>query len=375
MTGYSGFPCLPRPAAAACIAALVTAAGALALAGPPARAQAAPQLVIEDNDFAGPGGTDMQSIVPLIANPGVKVLGLTVVTGDGWENEEAARLLRVLEIAGRTDIPVVHGAVYPLLNSVPRMRLWEQRYGTIPWKGAWGALGSIADVPAEQPVVPKFDEGPPTTKTSDELAAAFLIREVHAHPHEVTIVAAGPLTNLALAIRLDPTFAPDAKQLVFMGGLIDTNMMAVTGNADFASDFNFLFDPEAAHITLTAPWPKITGIGNVSNGVMMTRPLMDKVAAGGTPLGAYFSKYFIPLPLWDEMATAVAVDPSLITRTIDAYMDVDTADGPDYGRAHVWPESTAPKQVGLRRVSIVEAIDTQRFLDGFLAQARSAPKP
>ena len=108
---------------------------------------------------------------------------------------------------------------------------------------------------------------------------------------------------------------------------------------------------------------------------MMTRALMDKVAATGTPLTAYFSKYFIPLPLWDEMATAVAVDPSLITRTIDAYMDVDIADGPDYGRAHVWPESIAPKDLGLRRVSIVEAIDTQRFLDGFLAQAQSMPKP
>ena len=340
-----------------------------------AGAEAAPQLVIEDNDFAGPGGTDMQSLLPLLANPAVQVLGLTVVTGDGWENDEAARLLRVLEIAGRTDIPVVHGAVYPLINTVPRMRLWEQHYGTIPWKGAWGALGSIANVPAEQPPVPQLDEGSPTTKASAELAAAFLIREVHAHPHEVTIVAAGPLTNLALAIRLDPTFAADTKQLVFMGALIDTNMMSVTGNADFASDFNFLFDPEAAHITLTAPWPKIVAVGNVSNSVMMTRALMDKVAAKTTPLTAYLSKYFNELPLWDEMATAVAVDPSLITKSVDAYMDVDIEDGPDYGRAHVWPESTAPKGVGLRTVTIIQAIDTQRFLDGFLAAAQVAPKP
>ena len=357
-------------------AAALLLTGLLAVGWPAkAGAQAPQQLVIEDNDFAGPGGTDMQSLLPLLANPEVKVLGLTVVTGDGWENEEAARLLRVLEIAGRTDIPVVHGAVYPLINTVPRLRLWEQRYGTVPWKGAWGALGPIANVPAEQPPVPQLDEGLPTTKASDELAAAFLIREVHAHPHEVTIVAAGPLTNLALAIRLDPTFAADAKQLVFMGALIDTNMMSVTGNADFASDFNFLFDPEAAHITLTAPWPKIVAVGNVSNGVMMTRALMDKVAAKATPLTAYLSKYFIELPLWDEMASAVAVDPSLITKSVDAYMDVDIADGPDYGRAHVWPESTVPKGVGLRTVTIIQAIDTQRFLDGFLAAAQIAPKP
>ena len=356
-------------------------AGLILSAPPPGRAettpvpQTAPQLVIEDNDFAGPGGTDMQSTLPLLASPNVKVLGFTVVTGDGWENDESARLLRFLEIAGRTDVPVVEGAAYPLINSVSRMRLWEQHYGTIPWKGAWGALGSIADVPSAQPPVPKLDEGEPTTKPLAETAAGFLIRQVHAHPHEVTIVAAGPLTNLALAIRLDPSFAADAKQLIFMGALIDTNMMSVTGNADFASDFNLLFDPEAAHVTLTAPWPKITAVGNVSNGVMMTRALMDQVAAKKSPLTDYLSKNFIELPLWDEMATALAVDPSLITKSVDAYMDVDISDGPDYGRAHVWPAALVPKGMGLRPVAIVQEIDKQRFLDTFLEQARSVAKP
>ncbi len=328
-------------------------------------------LVIEDNDFAGPGGTDMQSTLPLLGNPDVAVLGFTVVTGDGWENEEAARLLRFLEIAGRADVPVVNGAVYPLMNSVPRMRLWEQRYGTIPWKGAWGGLGPIDKVPVDEPPLPRLDEGMPDTPPSPELAAAFLIRQVHAHPHQVTIVAAGPLTNLALAIRLDPTFAKDAKQLVFMGALIDTNMMSIVGNADYASDFNLIFDPEAAHIALTAPWPKIIAVGNVSNGVMMTRALMDKIAAKQTPLTAYLSKYFIALPLWDEMAAAIAADPAIVTKSVDAYMDVDTADGPDYGRAHVWPEALAPKPMGLRPVTIVQEIDTARFVDGFVKAAQS----
>ena len=114
--------------------------------------------------------------------------------------------------------------------------------------------------PRRSPRYPPLDEGAPTLKASTERAADFLIRIVHAHPHQVTIVAAGPLTNLALAVRLDATFATDAKQLVFMGALIDTNMEAITGNADFASDFNMIFDPEAAHIVLTAPWPRITAV-------------------------------------------------------------------------------------------------------------------
>ena len=335
----------------------------------------ASRYVIMDNDFAGPGATDMQAVLPLLAAPGVNVLGLTVVTGDGWMNEESAHLRRLLEIAGRTDVPVAEGAVYPLVNTVGRMKLWEQAHGVIPWKGAWGGSGSIDKASATQPPVPPLPEGEPQLKASGEMAAAFLIRQVHAHPHEVTVIAAGPLTNLALAIRMDPTFASDAKELVFMGALIDTNMMAVTGNADYASDFNFIFDPEAAHITLTAPWPRMVAVGDVSNGVGMTRALMDKVAGVPTPLTAYLSKYFTELPLWDEMAGAVALDPSLITKSVEAMMDVDLAPDVNYGHAHVWKAELAPKGMDLRPVTVIQEIDTARFLDGFVKAAQFvAPK-
>ena len=346
-----------------------------ALASAAMAAEATPRYVIMDNDFAGPGATDMQAVLPLLAAPDTKVLGLTVVTGDGWENEESAHLRRLLEIAGRTDIPVVDGAVYPLINTVGRMKLWEQAHGTIPWKGAWGGLGSTDKASATEPPVPPLPEGEPQLKAANETAAAFLIRQVHAHPHEVTIIAAGPLTNLALAMRMDPSFASDARGLVFMGALIDTNMMAVTGNADYASDFNFIFDPEAAHITLTAPWPRMVAVGNVSNGVIMTRALMDKVAAVKTPLTDYLSKYFIELPLWDEMAGAVALDPTLVTKSIEAAMDVDLAPDVNYGHAHVWKPELAPKGMDLRTVTVVQEIDTGRFLDGFVKAAQSTAKP
>ncbi len=336
------------------------------------QAAAAPQFIILDNDFAGPGGTDMQATLPLLAAKDATVLGFTVVTGDGWENAESAHLRRLLEIAGRIDVPVVDGGVYPLVNTVARMRSWEQRFGTIPWKGAWGAAGSIEGVPAEQPSVPALAEGEPKLQAAGESAATFMIRQVHAHPHQVTIVAAGPLTNLALAIRLDRAFAADARELIFMGGLIDTSMLAVTGNADYASDFNMLFDPEAAHITLTAAWPRIVAIGNVSNGVMMTRALMDRIASAKTPLTAYLEKYMIELPLWDEMAGAVAIDSTLVTKSVTAMMDVDMADGPDYGRVHVWTPALAPKGAGLRPVEMVQEIDQNRFLDAFVRAAQSA---
>lgn len=351
------------------IAACWLFAGLAVLAGSQARA-ADPQLVIEDNDFLGPGGSDLQSTLPLLADPDVRLLGLTVTVGDAWENEESAHLRRFLEIAGRTDIPVVDGATLPLVNSVARMRLWERAYGTIPWKGAWGGLGSIDKVPDRQPALPKLDEGMPTLAPSHERAADFLIRMVHAHPHQVTIIAAGPLTNLALAIRLDPDFAADAKQLVFMGALLDTSMQSVTGNADFASDFNMIFDPEAAHIVLTAAWPKITSVGNVSNDMMMTKALMARITARQSAFTGYLARYFAPLPMWDEMTAAVAADPALVTRAVTAYLDVDISPGADYGHAHVWPASLAPTGLGLRQVVIVQAIDTRRFLDRFVRQAQ-----
>jgi inosine-uridine nucleoside N-ribohydrolase len=341
--------------------------------GTPTAASAAPQYVIEDNDFRGAAGSDLQSVLPLLADPNVHVLGFTVVTGDDWENAEAAALLRFLEVAGRSDVPVMNGAVYPLVNTVANWREREREFGTIAWKGAWGGNGSIEHVPSVEPPIPPMPQGLPTTHASTESAAAFLIRQVHAHPHAVTIVAAGPLTNLALAIRIDPTFAATARQLVFMGGLIDRNMADITGNAALSEDFNLMFDPEAAHITLTANWPRIVCVGNVSSDVAFTPSLLNRVAAKHTPLTAFLKTYYQPLPMWDEITSAIAIDPTLVSASVDAYMDVDLAPGIDYGRVHVWPNATAPKAMGVRRVTIISNFDRTRFVDEFVHAAQALP--
>jgi inosine-uridine nucleoside N-ribohydrolase len=344
---------------AACVALLLTFA--------PASAQ---KLIIEDNDFYGPGGSNIQSILPLLAAPGVEVLGFTVVTGDGWLDEETAALLKALEVGGFEKIPVAKGALLPLVNTPARMALWEAQFGKIPWKGAWNGPDMGPGFHADDPfLVPDMPEGAPHATPADETAAAFLIRQVRAHPHEVTILAAGPMTNLALAQRLDPEFASLARELVFMGGLVDTNMMQVTGNADFASDFNMLFDPEAAHIVLTAPWPRITVVGNVSNDNLMTIELADRFAASGGALGAYLARHaVVGLALWDELAAAVAVDPSVVTGQVEAYMDVDFEIGMNYGRVHVWPEALRP-HLDERLVRIVTSVDQARFVEALVRDA------
>src|ERR1017187_8005209 len=121
--------------------------------------------VIVDQDARGPGSTDMNSILMFAQSPDVDVLGVTIVTGDQWVKEETAHTLRALEIAGRSDIPVVEGAEGPLINSKEEAELWEQQFGSLSFKGVWSARSYH---PSD--VVPEMPEGAPTTKASNEHA-------------------------------------------------------------------------------------------------------------------------------------------------------------------------------------------------------------
>ena len=95
----------------------------------PMQAQGKRKVLI-DQDAAGPGGTDMQSILALVNSPETDVLGITVLTGDAWRDEEVQHTLRLMEIIGRTDIPVVPGAVFPLVSSKEFIEKWEK----VVWK-------------------------------------------------------------------------------------------------------------------------------------------------------------------------------------------------------------------------------------------------
>jgi inosine-uridine nucleoside N-ribohydrolase len=112
--------------------------------------------VIIDQDAAGPGGTDMQSILALINSPDTDVLGITVVTGDEWRDEEVQHTLRLMEIIGRTDIPVVPGAAFPLVSSKEYIEKWETLHGKLVYKGAWNfARRHAVHGPSEIPPMPE----------------------------------------------------------------------------------------------------------------------------------------------------------------------------------------------------------------------------
>ena len=329
--------------------------------------------IIIDQDAAGPGGTDQQSILLLIQSPETEVMGITVVTGDAWLKEEVAHTLRMLEIIGRTDIPVVAGAEYPLVRRKDETELWEQQYGSVPWVGAWTPRRYH---PPDQ--LGEMPEGKPTTKPLDEDAAHFLIRMVRKYPHEITIYAGGPMTNLALAITIDPEFAGLAKELIFMGGSLNPK----TDDPEFVNtprhEFNLWFDPEAAHTVLTAPWKKIVGTTvDISVKTRLTQALIDRVKAGNTPAAQYVGSYSRLFGnynyLWDELAALAWLDPSLITAKDRRYLDIDLNHGASYGNTLSWTEHDKPAIVG-QPAEVQVDLNTERFYKMFV-DLLTAPTP
>jgi inosine-uridine nucleoside N-ribohydrolase len=311
--------------------------------------------------------------MPLVADPDIKVLGLTAVIGDSYVPDSIAHTLRFLEIIHRGDLPMIAGANTPLIRTKPEFDAWQRQYGSLPYAGAWADPRPGEAAPGPDDLSP-MKEGPTRLKAAPGVAAEYLIAQTKAHPGEIEILAAGPLTNLALAVRLDPGFAARVKTLVVMGGLVDSNQRQITENANFNTDFNFMIDPEAADIVLGAGFPKLLIVGVVSNSAKLTKAMVDRVGAVKTPLTDYYVRNaWVGLPLWDELAAAILADPGLVTRSTEAYMRVNLDHGVDYGRAHVWPESTRPK-LGEQKVTIVDAVDLDRFYRNFFA-ALQAPLP
>src|ERR1700753_2327141 len=91
------------------------------------------RMIIVDQDGSGPGGSNQMAMMALLLSPNVDVLGLTMVTGNAWRDEEVAHSLRMLELIGRTDVPVVPGAVFPLVRKEDETKLSLEMYGKVEW--------------------------------------------------------------------------------------------------------------------------------------------------------------------------------------------------------------------------------------------------
>jgi len=368
---------------------LAAALAALSLGTLFVPAQAAgKRLVLIDQDGSGPGGSNMMSMMALLQSPAVEVLGITIVTGNAWRDDEVRHTLRMLELIGRTDVPVVPGAVFPLVRTQEETRLGVPLFGQVGWLGAWGQKPDAITtehaglVEAEKPKVPlgpwdtpPLAEGEPKLQPLAEDGAHFLIRQVHAHPHEVTVYAAGPLTDIALAIALDPHFAELTQGIVIMGGSLNPH----TDDPEFENsprhEFNFWFDPEAARITLRAHWPRIdlTTV-DISIQAMFTQDMVDQIARSPQPAARYIAAYSQErYYLWDEIAACAWLEPAIIARAREVYMDVDVSHGPTYGETLTWSKAVRPIQ-DLQIVHAQVDLDLPRFRKLFV-DLMSAPTP
>ncbi|KAA6457313.1 nucleoside hydrolase [Acidobacteria bacterium AB60] len=338
-------------------------------------------MVLIDQDGSGPGGSNQMAMLCLLQAPQVEVLGITMVTGNAWRDEETQHTLRMLELTGHEGVPVARGAVFPLVRTQEETRLQAALVGKVTWLGAWGegpttlaeSGGTVTPVtPPNLPVhgpyeVPTLPEGAPRLKPIEEDAVHFLLRQVHAHPHAVTIYAAGPLTNIALAIAIDPEFAALTQGLVVMGGSLNPQ----TEDPEFATsprhEFNFWFDPEAAHIALRAAWPRVdVTTVDVSIKAPFTEKMLEEIGRSSSPTARYIAawsqdRYY----LWDELAACAWLEPGLITKEKLVYMDVDVSHGPGYGDTLTWTDKLKPA-TGVRLVHAQVDLDLARFQQKFV---------
>jgi inosine-uridine nucleoside N-ribohydrolase len=197
----------------------------------------------------------------------------------------------------------------------------------------------------------------------------------------VTILAAGPLTDIALASSLDPRFASLAKQLVFMGGSFNPQ----TADTPFArpsdyvngprQEFNVRFDPEAAAMVLQQHWHKITEVpvDATQSTTLMSRTMLREVAHGKAPFDPYLGRFGQVYPLWDETTVAVWLDPALITREKTLSVDVDTNFTANYGTIESWPVGAGPDW-GEQPVHVVFGVDAPK-INTLVVRLLTAAKP
>ena len=306
-----------------------------------------PEKVILDTD-SGPFNDDGVALVMLLQSPSkVSLQGITVVPGNVWPAQGAEYMLAHTVMMHRTGLPVFIGAAEPLLHTAAIAAAAAKKFGKQNYLGAF----------AEQPALTRADLKKPFYGFSGleprkQNAVDFIIDTIERNPGEITILAIGPMTNLAIALRLRPGIETKIKRLVFMGGAAH-----VDGNTTAAAEFNFWFDPEAARIVLRSKIPVKIMFGlDICNHTLLRKSLFDQIVATKTPVTKLYEEDFgrdgfpgfltnpaATAHLWDELAAGYLIDPSFVTKSEQVYLDVDTSFSADYGRVVPLDRGLAPE--------------------------------
>lgn len=318
--------------------------------------------VILDNDFLGPGGSNIQSLAYVLGRKDVDLLGITVVAGDGQEKIETAHVLSFLDLARHNDVPVYEGAYRPLLNTRAEWQSREYLYGPTGWHGAWGGFNALNDSP-EPLDIRTVPEGLPTHAPAATSAAEFLVQASRRYQGELILIAGGPLTNIALAMTMDPEFVHNVRKIVFMGGEVNGNVIPNRDHASYSHDFNIRFDPEAAHLVLSAKWREIVAVSPPATQIPY-KPAYSRCSNSDNPVSQYLTRYAQSFPMWDEITAAIALTPNLITSSSPLVLDAIYRDFSNYGYL-VSRTSKGEQDRSSATVQVVYQINTHNFLKNY----------
>ncbi len=299
----------------------------LAVAAPP------PEKIVFDTD-CGFFGDDGAALVMVLRSPGkVQVSAVTAVSGNVWAAESAGYLTEILGLLGHSEIKPYVGAQMPLIHTAEMSKL----EAPLEFAGAFANPARIT--PAGQPS-----------------AIEALAQTIARNPGQITILALGPMTNVALLLRLHPDLETKIKSIVFMGGNVH-----VPGNASAAAEFNFWFDPEAAQAVMRSRIPeKVMFPLDICNRAVLKKAGFDEIVSVNTPITArykedYGERYpgFLKNPqasafLWDELAAAWLLDTGFVTKSETSWLDIDARFGKNYGATIPLDRKMAPNATPVR---------------------------
>ncbi len=259
--------------------------------------------VIIDTD---PGIDDAMAIMLALNSPELKVEALTVVPGNVEAAQGLENALKIVSLAGRCDVPVAGGAQHPLNQKLITAQFWHGKNG----------LAGV-ELPASN------------CKPDARFGPDLIIQLVHRYPHEITLIPVGPLTNIALAVSMDPSIVPLVKDIVIMGGSI------TGGNVNGAAEANIYNDPEAAAIVFNAGW-MVTMVGSdVGERTLITRKYLNDLKSMHGPESDFIAQLadfyitrseksgYAGAAMYDPLAVGTAIDGSLVTLK-EMHVDVET---------------------------------------------------
>ena len=310
-----------------------------------------PNRIIIDTD---PGVDDTMAIFFAFCSPELKIEGLTTIFGNSGTKYTTLNTLRLVEMGGRSEIPVARGAEAPLVR---------------PFIGeGFRVHGPQGTGHHELP--------PPEGKPDPRRAAQFIVETVMANPGEITLVPLGPLTNIALAVSLEPEIANLVDKVVLMGGAANAK-----GNASSVAEANIRNDPEAAQIVFSAPWDVVMVGLDVTTKTVMTPEYVERLLSAGNrftdfigllvPHYMEFYRNNVDLDgffVHDSSAVAYVIDPTLfVTKAVS--LEVEIHSPSNFGHTAVdW----RPSSEGPYNVDVCVDVDSNRFLNLYLQRLTEA---